>query len=63
MPALVTIRFNADEKAKYQALIAVGKPPKVAIAGVMRKLTILANVLLRENRNWTPKAARSQRIL
>lgn len=57
MPALVAIRFNADMKTKYQALLAAGKPPKVAITAVMRKLTILANVLLRENRNWTPKAA------
>ena len=57
MPALVAIRFNADMKAKYQALLAAGKPPKVAITAVMRKLAILANVLLREQRNWTPKAA------
>jgi transposase len=57
MPALVAIRFNADMKAKYQALIAVRKPPKVAITAVMRKLAILANALLREQRNWAPKAA------
>ena len=57
MPALVAIRFNADMKTKYQALIAVGKPPKVAITAIMRKLAILANALLRGQRNWTPKAA------
>jgi len=57
MPALVAIRFNADMKAKYQAMRAAGKPPKVAITAVMRKLAILANVLLREQRRWTPKAA------
>ena len=57
MPALVAIRFNADLKAKHQALIAVGKPPKVAITAIMRKLAILANALLREQRNWKPKAA------
>ena len=57
MPALVAIRFNADMKAKYQAMRAAGKPPKVAITAVMRKLAILANVLLREQRSWTPKAA------
>jgi transposase len=44
-------------KAKYQALVATGKPPKVAITAVMRKLLILANALLREHRNWTPKPA------
>ncbi|MGN6424003.1 MAG: IS110 family transposase, partial [Asticcacaulis sp.] len=29
-----------------------GKPAKVAITAVMRKLTILANVLLRKNKKW-----------
>ena len=57
MPALVAIRFNADMKAKYQALVAAGKPPKVAITAIMRKLIILANALLREHRSWTPKLA------
>ncbi len=54
MPALVAIRFNKDMKAKYQAFIAAGKPPKVAITAVMRKLAILANALLRDQRNWSP---------
>ena len=31
MPALVAARFNPDLKAKYQHLIAAGKPPKVAL--------------------------------
>jgi transposase len=44
-------------KAKYQGLDANGKPPKVAITAVMRKLLILGNALLREHRNWTPKIA------
>ena len=57
MPALVAIRFNADMTAKYQAFLAAGKPPKIAITAVMRKLVILANALLREQQNWTPKAA------
>jgi transposase len=57
MPALVAIRFNADMKAKYQALVAAGKPPKVAIVAVMRKLAIVANALLRGQRHWSPKMA------
>lgn len=57
MPALVATRFNADLKAKYQALITSGKPAKVAITAVMRKLIVLANALLRGNRKWTPKPA------
>lgn len=57
MPALVAIRFNPDLKAKYTALVAAGKPAKVAITAVMRKLIILANSLLKTGRPWTPKPA------
>lgn len=57
MPALVATRFNPDLKAKYNALIATGKPPKIAITAVMRKLIVLANALLRDSRIWSPKAA------
>ena len=57
MPALVAIRFNRDMKTKYQAPVAAGQPPKVAITAVMRKLVILANALLHQRRIWTPKAA------
>ena len=55
MPALVAIRFNPPLKAKYLALRKAGKPAKVAIVAVMRKLIILANALLRDNRMWTPE--------
>jgi len=57
MPALVAIRFNPDLKAKYDQLIKAGKPPKVAITAIMRKLVVLANTLLRQNRKWQPKNA------
>ena len=56
-PALVAIRFNPPLKAKYLALRAAGKPAKVAIVTIMRKLVIIANALLRDNRKWTLKAA------
>ena len=57
MPAMVAARFNADMKAKLEALTKAGKPAKVAITAVMRKLVILANALLRDDRLWTPKPA------
>lgn len=57
MPALVAIRFNPDFKAKYHAMVGAGKPPKVAITTIMRKLVILANALLKAGRKWQPKAA------
>jgi transposase len=53
MPAVAAIRFNPPLKAKYEAMIAAGKPVKVAIVAIMRKLLILANALLRDNRLWT----------
>ena len=55
MPAFVAARFNPDLKAKCQALIQAGKPPKLAITVVMCKLLLLASVLLRDRRAWTPK--------
>jgi transposase len=57
MPALVALRFNPDLKQKYQALKDAGKPSKVAITAIMRKLLILANAPLRDDRNWNAKAA------
>jgi transposase len=56
MPALVAMRFNPDLKAKYQAMIKAGKPPKVALTALMRKLIELANALIKANRNWVKKA-------
>jgi len=59
MPALVAIRFNPPLKATYQALRKAGKPAKVAIVAVMRKLLVLANALLRDNRTWTAERAKA----
>lgn len=53
MPALVAARFNPDLKTIFSALIAAGKPAKIAITAVMRRLVVLANALLRDNRTWT----------
>jgi transposase len=57
MPALVAMRFNPDLKAKYDALRTVGKPAKVAIVVVMRKLIEMANALVKADRMWAPKTA------
>jgi len=57
MPALVAVRFSAAMKAKYDALRAAGKPPKVALTAIMRKLIILANALIRDGRIWSPSPA------
>jgi transposase len=57
MPALVVARFNPDLKAKYVQLVAAGKPAKVALTAIMRKLLVLANALLKANRPWTQRTA------
>ena len=55
MPALVAMRFNPDLKAKYTALRAAGKPAKVAIVAIMRKLLETANALVKADRFWVEK--------
>lgn len=47
MAALSASRSNHLLKAFYQRLIAAGKPPKVALTAVMRKLIVLMNHLLK----------------
>ncbi len=53
MPAVVAVQHNPDLKRKYEALVARGKPPKVALTAVMRKLLVLANALVQQDRIWT----------
>jgi transposase len=54
MAALAAARANPALKAFRQRLAAAGKPPKVALTAVLRKLVILANALIRDDRLWTP---------
>lgn len=57
MPAVVAIRFNPDMRIKYKAMCKAGKPAKIAITAVMRKLIELANALIKADRHWAPKRA------
>ena len=50
MPALVAARHNSNFKAFYQRLISAGKPPKVAITALMRKLIVLEQIQSKPNR-------------
>jgi transposase len=52
MAGMVACRFNPDLKKSYEALMAAGKPPKLAITAIMRKLLVLANALLSQDRLW-----------
>ena len=56
LAAVTAARFNADMKAFYQRLTLDGKPPKVAILAVARKLAVLANTLISEDRMWQLQA-------
>lgn len=47
MAATVAARFNPILKAFYQRLVASGKPKKLALTAVMRKLIVLLNQLLK----------------
>lgn len=55
MPALNAARHNPDMRRLYERLVAAGKPAKVAIAAVMRKLLLLANALIAQDRIWEPR--------
>ena len=47
MAALTATRYNPILKRFYQRLLAAGKPKKLALTAVMRKLVTLLNHLLK----------------
>jgi transposase len=60
MAAHSAARHNTVLKGFYDRLLAAGKAKKVALTAVMRKLLVLANTLVKEDRLWcnkTPIAA------
>jgi len=52
--ALTASRFNPQLREDYQRWIAAGKEAKVALTAVMRKIVVLANALVTEDRSWQP---------
>jgi transposase len=50
-------RFNPQLKAVYLRLTNAGKAKKVALIALARKILILANALIQENRPWQPRCA------
>jgi len=57
LAALAAKRLNGLYKAFAEKLIAAGKPPKVAIVAVMRKLIEAANLVLKRQAPWEQKLA------
>ena len=49
-------RFEPASKASYERLRAQGKPHKVVLVAVMRKLVSLLTALLRQDRLWQREA-------
>jgi len=54
LAGLSAARFNADMTTFYRRLVDNGKAAKLAIIAVARKLVILANTLIAEDRTWMP---------
>ncbi|ANP86546.1 IS110 family transposase [Rhizobium leguminosarum] len=54
MAALSASRHNPDLAHFAERLKKAGKPNKVVLVAVMRKLIVLANTLITKNRIWTP---------
>jgi transposase len=44
-------RFNPVLKAMYHRMIAAGKPPKVALIALARKLLTILNAMVRDGTN------------
>jgi transposase len=57
MAALVASRHNPVLAAFYRRLRDLGKPPKVALVAVMRKLLTILNAIMKHQCRWNPKAA------
>lgn len=57
MAALVAARHNPVLRAFYRRLRDLGKPPKVALVAVMRKLLTIVNAMIKHQCRWNPKAA------
>jgi len=55
MAAMTASRWNPELRDFHDRLIKAGKPHKVAIVAVMRKLTVMPDALLRDHRTWTPE--------
>lgn len=52
MAATVAVRHNPTLKAFNDRLRAAGKPPKVALGAVMRKLVVILNAMMRTRQPW-----------
>ena len=54
MAILSAVRYNPAVRAMYSRLRAAGKAVKVAQVAAMRKLLVILNAMVRDNRPWDP---------
>ncbi len=52
MAALTASRYNPVIKAFYDNLVGRGKEKKVALTACMRKLLVILNAMMRDQRAW-----------
>jgi transposase len=57
MGALVAAQHNPVLRAYYQRLRSAGKPGKVALVAVMRKLLTIVNAMMKHQSKWQPQSA------
>lgn len=56
MAALAASRYNPDLAVFARRLSQAGKKPKVVLIAVTRKLVVLANTLITQDRLWAPRS-------
>jgi transposase len=56
MAAMNAARFNPVYRPFYDRLLAAGKPPKVAIVSIARRLLVALNAMARDQSEWSPVA-------
>lgn len=54
MATLAAIRHNPVIAAFYQRFVTAGRPGKLALTAAMRKLLVILNAILRDQRPWQP---------
>ena len=54
MAAMNAARFNPVYRPFYGRLIAAGKPPKVALIAIARRMLVALNAMIRDRSEWAP---------
>ncbi|MCY1557531.1 hypothetical protein D9M68_943860 [compost metagenome] len=55
MAALVAVRHDPQRRADYRAMRDLGKPAKLALIAVARKILVTANALVKAKRPYRPQ--------